>query len=123
VANGTGRNHNVNWFFGTAISVGIAALLIFLARGSHRSVLVPIVFIVVVILCARYFGLVAGILGSIVSTALFEVFLFEPYGTVHIDDQQALSNLGLLLFAGIALSYANSKHDDSHRASRRTLKQ
>lgn len=94
------------------MSVVIASALIFLVRGTHRSMLVPIVFIVVIVLCARYFGLIAGILGSVVATIMFALFLFEPYGSLHVADHQALSNLGLLLFAGIALSYANAEDEE-----------
>jgi K+-sensing histidine kinase KdpD len=112
VATESGVHHNFGWLLGSTISVGIAALLTLLVRGSHRSVIVPIVFIVVIILCARYFGAIAGILGSVIATSLFALFLFEPYGSFRVDNRQALSNLALLLFAGIALSYANSERQD-----------
>ena len=108
----TGRKFGTNWLFGTSISVGVAALLIFLVRGTERSTLVPIFFILVVVLCARYFGLLAGILGSICASGLFACFLFKPYGSFHVTDHEALSNLGLLLFAGIALSYANAEREE-----------
>jgi K+-sensing histidine kinase KdpD len=84
--------------------------------------MVPIVFIVVIILCARYFGVIAGILGSVLGTALFALFLFEPYGSFRVHDHQALSNLGLLLFAGIALSYANSDRADDSNSRQGRLK-
>jgi K+-sensing histidine kinase KdpD len=103
---------------GSTISAGIAALLAFLVRGSNRSVIVPIVFIIVIILCARSFGLLAGVLGSIIGASLFALFLFEPYGSFRVNDRQALSNLALLLFAGIALSYANSERGDRKPAAR-----
>ena len=95
------------------MSVVIATALIFLVRGTQRSILVPIVFIVVIVLCARYFGVIAGILGSVVATGMFALFLFQPNGSFRVADHQALSNLGLLLFAGIALSYANAEDDDT----------
>ncbi len=109
----TREKANLSWLLGTTMSVLIAAALIFLVRGTHRSVLVPIVFIVVIVLCARYFGVIAGILGSVVATGMFAVFLFKPYGSFRVADHQALLNLGLLLFAGIALSYANADDDDN----------
>jgi K+-sensing histidine kinase KdpD len=102
------KGHKVGWLFGVTISIGIAALLTFLVRGTHRSVIIPIVFLGVIILCSRYFGLLAGILGSVLAASIFAFFLFEPYGSFQVNDHQALSNLGLLLFAGIALSYANA---------------
>jgi K+-sensing histidine kinase KdpD len=106
---------------GTFITVMVAALLIFLVRGTPGSAIVPVVFIVVIVLCARYFGVIAGILGSIVATAMFALFLFEPYGRLNVRDHQALSNLGLLLFAGIALSYANADFSDPGESSSRKL--
>jgi K+-sensing histidine kinase KdpD len=114
------RTYNINWLLGTVTSIGIAAALILLVRGTHSSVIVPVVFIVVVVLCARYFGLIAGILGAVGATAMFAFFLFAPYGSFQVDDHQALLNLGLLLFAGIALSYANA--DDDVDSIPRTLK-
>lgn len=112
------RGFGPGWLFGTSLSACIAAVLIYSVRGTSRSVLVPIVFIVVIILCARYFGVLAGILGSILGTILFAFFLFEPYGTFHVGNHQALFNLGLLLFAGIALSYANSERDPDRKGTR-----
>lgn len=117
----SGRWKNVNWLLGTLISAGVASLFIALLRGSNRSVIVPIVFIAVIIVCARTFGLLAGILGSLSSTVLFALYLFEPYGNLRVHNWQAMSNLGLMLFAGIALSYANSeKHE--HRPPQPGLK-
>jgi K+-sensing histidine kinase KdpD len=110
---GTRGKSNLSWLLGTTMSVVIATALIFLVRGTQRSILVPIVFIVVIVLCARYFGVIAGILGSVVATGMFALFLFQPYGSFRVADHQALSNLGLLLFAGIALSYANAEDDDT----------
>ncbi len=108
MATGIKQGQKISWLLGAAISGFVAALLILLLRGTPRSVLVPVVFLVVIILCARYFGLLAGILGSVLATTLFALFLFEPYGSLEISDHQALSNLALMLFAGIALSYANA---------------
>jgi K+-sensing histidine kinase KdpD len=87
-------------------------MLIMSARGTPGSLLVPVVFIVVIILCARYFGLLAGILGSVAASSLFAMFLFEPYGSLHVKNQEGLFNIALLLFAGIALSYANADSED-----------
>jgi K+-sensing histidine kinase KdpD len=105
-------NYRFRWVFGTAISVGLATLLIFLGRATHQSALIPVLFLVVTMLCARYFGIVAGILGSIAATSLFALFLFKPYGSFAIDDPKGLPDLALMLFAGIALSYANSERID-----------
>jgi len=113
MAAGENQPRATNWLLGTGISAAIAAILTFLVRGTHRSVLVPIVFIVIIILCARYFGLVAGIVGSVISTLLFALFLYQPYGSLEVKDPQALSNLGLMLFAGIALSYANADDEEN----------
>lgn len=116
------RKHSVRWLFGTTLAVSLAALLTFLLRGRQSTVLVPVIFILVIIPCARYFGLLAGILGSICASGLFAWYLFEPYGKFAVSDHQALSNLALLLFAGIALSYANSGHEDEHAPPSSTLK-
>ncbi len=97
-------------------SVLLAAFLILSVRGTHSSLLVPIVFLVFIILCARYFGMLAGVVASVVATGLFAMFLYEPYGSLHIQNHQALWTLALMLFAGIALSYANSEGEDESEA-------
>ncbi len=97
---------------GVVASVLLAVFLIFSVRGTHRSVMVPVVFLVFIILCARYFGMLAGVLASVVASGLFAFFLYEPYGTLQVKDPHALWNLLLMLFAGIALSYANSGSED-----------
>jgi K+-sensing histidine kinase KdpD len=102
----------LGWLLGTVVSAAVAGLLVVSSRGTTHSLLVPIVFIVVVILCARYFGLMAGLLGSVAGSVLFAFFLFEPYGRLQVRDSHALSNIVLLLFAGIALSYANSGDEE-----------
>ncbi|WP_041855633.1 DUF4118 domain-containing protein [Candidatus Korobacter versatilis] len=101
---------------GIVVSVLLAVFLIFSVRGTHRSLIVPVVFLVFIILCARYFGMLAGVVASIIASGLFAVFLFEPYGSLQIKDHQALWNLALMLFAGIALSYANSGNEDEPKA-------
>lgn len=122
VITGIQRSYRNTWLLGTVISTAVAALMILTARGTHRSVMVPVIFLVVIILCARYFGLVAGILGSVITTALFAIFLFSPYGSFKVQDSQALCNLGLLLFAGIALSYANAGPPEDEAADNHRLK-
>lgn len=112
---------SAGWLWGSFISLIIAGLLILLVRGTHGSGLVPVVFIVVVVLCARYFGAIAGIVASIAATLLFAFLLFEPYADFKVKDAQALLNLGLLLFAGIALSYANADHDEDGQSTHHTL--
>lgn len=102
--------------------MAIAALLTFTMRGSHRSVVVPICFLAVIIVCARFFGAMAGILGSVLTTMLFALYLFEPYGRFQVSNRQALYNLALMLFAGIVLSYAHSEAGEVAKPHGRTLK-
>src|SRR5690349_16010688 len=95
VATAAERRRWIGWVTGTAISAALAMFLIYSARGTPRSLLVPIVFIVFIILCARYFGLLAGIAGSVLATGLFALFLYEPYGRLAVKDHQAELNLVL----------------------------
>lgn len=117
-----GRKHSARWLFGTTLAVGLAALLTFLLRGRQSTVLVPIIFILFIIPCARYFGLLAGILGSVCASGMFAWYLFEPYGELRVSNHQALANLALLLFAGVALSYANSGKEEERETRSRSLK-
>ena len=122
VNSGFRSSNRIGWLFGVGLSLIVAGLMVFVARGTNRSPIVPIMFIVVIMLCARFYGLLAGIIGSVLATVIFALFLFKPYGSFRVMDHQALFNLALLLFAGIALSYANSESKKDAHVEGGTLK-
>ena len=83
----------------------IAALLVSaLAAGHSWQVWVPLVFSAVLLLTAWFFGLRAGILGTLLAAAVFATFLFAPLGSVRVANEAARTNLGWMLLIGIAFS-------------------
>lgn len=83
----------------------MAALVVSAVAAGHSwRVWVPLVFTVVVLFIAWFFGLRAGILGTLLAAGVFAVFLFPPLGSLRVDDEAARANLGWMLLIGIAFS-------------------
>ena len=59
---GAYRGSKIGWLLGSFICLGSAGVLIFIGRNTHSSMmLAPILFLAIIMLCARYFGVIAGI--------------------------------------------------------------
>jgi K+-sensing histidine kinase KdpD len=83
----------------------MAALLVSaLAAGHSWQVWVPLGFSLVLLLTAWFFGLRAGILGTLLAAAVFAMFLFGPAGSLRVASEAARANLGWMLLIGIAFS-------------------
>ena len=82
---------------GTVACMVIAALLALVSRNSPSKEFIPFLFIPVIALIASRFGTWAGILGTIGSTVIFAVFLFEPGFSIR-------DNLVWMLIGGVASS-------------------
>ncbi len=93
------------WAGGVAGCATAAVVAVLLARGSSLGSLVPLLFLAVLLPCARYFGALAGVVGSLVSALIFAIFLYQPIGSIEIVNQSARTNLGLMLLGGIVISY------------------
>lgn len=75
------------------------------AEGHSWKNLVPLVFTVVLLLIAGFFGSKAGILGTVLAALVFAIFLFGPVGNVSVANESARSNLGWMLLIGIGFSF------------------
>ncbi len=83
----------------------IAALVVSaLAAGHSWQAWVPLVFSAVLLLTAWFFGLRAGILGTLLAAAVFATFLFAPRGSMRVANDAARANLAWMLLIGIAFS-------------------
>ncbi len=102
---GTKRLWN-SWasLMGTAICEVSAAILCFFFRGSTYDSIIALGFLVVVVACARHFGVLAGILGSISGAATFALFLFAPFGKFAVSGAAGRVALAVLLVGGVVLS-------------------
>lgn len=99
----------LRWFLLTAIGTVIcawsAALLCIIFHGRSSGGIVPLGFLAIVILAAVRCGAAAGIMGSAVSALIFACFLYQPLGTVSVQDPAARVNLAWLVVGGLACSY------------------
>ncbi|HYX68149.1 MAG TPA: DUF4118 domain-containing protein [Terriglobales bacterium] len=90
---------------GTMLCVMVAAAATHEGRGWERAPVLPVVFLGVVLAVTRYFGTAVGILGCVLSVAIFALYLFPPFGSFVIEDRTALTSLGALVSGGTGLSY------------------
>jgi K+-sensing histidine kinase KdpD len=89
---------------GAAVCEVSAAGICYLFQGSTHDSIVPLGFLVIVVACARHFGALAGVLGSLSAAVTFAVFLFAPVGRLAVSDISARVALTVLVIGGIALS-------------------
>jgi K+-sensing histidine kinase KdpD len=106
---------------GGAICILAALAAVALASGRPWQAWMPLVFSVVPLLTARFFGTRAGVLGTLLAAATFAFLLFSPLGSLRVADATARANLGWMLLIGIAFSllFAPTKPDarrTKHRA-------
>ncbi len=82
-------------------SVGMIAA----AEGHPWKNLAPLIFTVVLLATAVFFGARAGILGTVLAALFFATFLFGPTGSLTVTNDSARSNLGWMLLIGIGFSF------------------
>ena len=75
------------------------------SEGHSWKNMVPLVFTVVLLIIAAFFGAKAGILGTVLAALVFALFLFSPTGNVSVANESARSNLGWMLLIGIGFSF------------------
>jgi uncharacterized protein DUF4118 len=90
---------------GILLCAAIAVAATLAGRGWGRAPVLPVVFLGVVLTVTRYFGTMVGVLGCLLSAAIFALYLFPPFGSFVIEDQAALTSLGALVSGGTSLSY------------------
>jgi K+-sensing histidine kinase KdpD len=102
------KSHVVRWtnsLVGAALCAGAALAASAVASGHPWQVWVPLVFSAVLLLIALFFGVRAGIAGTLLAALVFANFLFSPLGSIHVADGVARSNLGWMLLIGLAFSF------------------
>ncbi len=65
----------------------------------------PVLFVVVIVAVAARYGVMVGILGSIVSAGIFAHLLFSPLHSLRVDNDTARASLAWMLLGGIAIPY------------------
>lgn len=74
------------------------------ASGHPWKTFVPLIFTVVLLLNARFFGVRAGLLGTVLAALVFADYLFSPVG-IQVANESARANLGWMLLIGIGFSF------------------
>ena len=85
-----------------AVLAGLATM--FFPRNGHHAVL-PLIFVVVIAMAAKRYGVWAGVLGSISAAMIFSYFWFLPVGSFSVTREAARNNLSWMLILGITVSY------------------
>jgi K+-sensing histidine kinase KdpD len=89
---------------GTLLCATLAVAVSILGQTKPGKSALPIWFLAVVMLIVFRFGSLAGILGTIVSGAIFALYLFEPFGRLAVHDQVQKDNLMWMVLIGLVIS-------------------
>jgi K+-sensing histidine kinase KdpD len=85
----------------SALAVGSAYLF-----SNHPSrIFLPFLFVIVIVAIAARYGVMVGILGSIVSAIIFAHLLYAPLHSIRVDDITARASLAWMVLGGIGIPY------------------
>lgn len=101
--------NTVKWTLRTALGLLLCSALAFGAAylfSNHPwNVFLPLLFVLVIVAIADRYGVTVGILGSIVSAAIFAHILFSPVHTFQVEDETARAALAWMILGGTAIPY------------------
>lgn len=83
------------------IALGCTRLFVHSAMRMY----VPILFTVVLVAIAARFGLVASLLGAVLSAAVFAYFLYPPLRSLQVDEAAARDSLSWMILSAAVLSF------------------
>jgi K+-sensing histidine kinase KdpD len=90
---------------GLLLCAGLAlAVALFAAPRPWRGI-VPLAFAVVIILLAARYGRPVALFGSVAAALIFAWVLYQPLGSIRVDDHTEKSSLAWMLLSSITLSY------------------
>jgi K+-sensing histidine kinase KdpD len=104
---------------GVLLAAGAAYGLARLFAGHDAKVFLPLWFVAVLVVLAIRYGLAVGVVGSLLSAAIFAVTLFSPTGSLWINDVGARRNLAWMVLGGIVLSYLFAPADSARAGPER----
>ena|SRR5436305_4690425 len=94
----------VDSLVGASICGLVAALASTLAQGHSWQIITPLLFSGVLLLISIVFGVRAGVLGTLVATVIFALFLFH-IGDIKLADEAAKGNLAWMLLLGLCFAF------------------
>ncbi len=96
----------LNSCLGIAACAGVAVLLsMFLGDKTDARLAAPAICLQVVIAATLYWGRMAGLIGAVAATVIFELVLFPPFGSfaVHDPTERAVLIFFQLVAIGVVL--------------------
>ena len=84
---------------------GFALGSAYLFSNHPWATFLPFFFVIVIVGIAARFGVTVGILGSIVSAAIFAHLLYSPANSFRVEDATARAALAWMVLGGIAIPY------------------
>jgi K+-sensing histidine kinase KdpD len=102
---------------GVLLAGGAAYGLGQLFEAHHAKVFLPLWFVAVLVALALRYGMAVGVIGSLLSAAIFAITLFSPQGSLWISDLTARRNLAWMVLGGVVLSYLFAPSGSAHRKS------
>jgi Kef-type K+ transport system membrane component KefB len=106
----------MNPFAGLVVCACLAGVAAFFFQGKTARDLVPTAFLIIVVIAAKLWGRLAGVLGTLAGALAFSFFLFNPLGTWMVENNLARANLGWMILAGMILSHFLGKHETLKQA-------
>ncbi len=90
---------------GLLLCSGLALCAAYCFSRLTWNAFVPLLFGVVIIAIAVRYGVTVGILGSLVSAAIFAHLLYSPYHSLEVDDRTARAALAWMILGGTVVPY------------------
>jgi K+-sensing histidine kinase KdpD len=91
--------------WGLIICAALAIGSAYLFSTQPWIIFLPFLFVIVIVAVAARYGVMVGLLGSIVSAAIFAHLLFSPLHSLYVADNDARASLAWMVLGGIAIPY------------------
>lgn len=86
--------------------VVMAALLVATQPTLHQmKTLLPFAFATLLIVLAFRYGIAVVLLGGPIAALIFAYFVYPPLGSFRVENPEARTNLGWMVFGALAVAY------------------
>ncbi|PKO16082.1 MAG: hypothetical protein CVU39_08620 [Chloroflexi bacterium HGW-Chloroflexi-10] len=83
---------------------GVIVAILFPFRGWLNPTTVALIFLIPVLICTTWWGLIPGIISSILTFLLYNFLFLTPYYTFTVHDSQDVVALGIFLVTAVLIS-------------------
>ncbi len=101
-------------FTGLLICAILAIALAFLCRGTPATTVLPWAFAAIVIALSSRFGAKISVFGSLIAAFVFARRVYEPYGSLAVNDNEAKAALAWMALIAVVGSYLLFPHHPEH---------